>query len=35
MHDWMKIWFVPVYIAAAVLVYFILLFIEKREIKEA
>ncbi len=35
MHDWMKIWFVPVYIAAAVLVYFILLFKEKREIKEA
>ena len=34
MHDWMKIWFVPVYIAAAVLVYFILIFKEKREIKE-
>jgi nucleoside transporter len=33
-HDWMKIWFVPVYIAAAVLVYFILLFREKKEIKE-
>ncbi|MFT3700779.1 MAG: nucleoside permease [Agriterribacter sp.] len=34
-HDWMKIWFVPVYIAAAVLVYFILLFREKKEITSA
>jgi nucleoside transporter len=29
-HDWMKIWFVPAYIALGVLLYFILFFREKR-----
>ncbi len=29
-HDWLKIWFVPAYIALGVLVYFILFFREKR-----
>jgi nucleoside transporter len=29
-HDWTKIWFVPAYIALAVVVYFILFFREKR-----
>jgi nucleoside transporter len=30
-HNWMKVWFVPAYIALGVLVYFILFFREKRE----
>jgi nucleoside transporter len=34
-HDWLKIWFVPAYIAVGVLVYFLLFFKEKREIKPA
>jgi nucleoside transporter len=29
-HDWLKIWFVPAYIALGVLIYFILFFREKR-----
>ncbi len=33
-HDWKSIWFVPAFIAAAVLIYFILFFKEKREIKQ-
>ena len=32
-HDWTKIWFVPAYIAIGVLIYFILFFKEKREIR--
>ena len=34
-HNWQKIWFVPAYIAAAVLVYFILFFREKKQIAAA
>jgi nucleoside transporter len=34
-NDWTKIWMVPAYIAIGVLLYFILLFKEKREIKQA
>ncbi|MBC7848946.1 MAG: nucleoside permease [Chitinophagaceae bacterium] len=34
-HNWTKIWYVPAFIAAAVLIYFILFFREKREIKQA
>ncbi|MFM8743962.1 MAG: nucleoside permease [Cytophagales bacterium] len=34
-HDWQSIWFVPVYIALAVVVYFLLFFKEKKEIKTA
>jgi nucleoside transporter len=34
-HDWKSIWFVPAIIAAAVLVYFIVFFREKKEIKQA
>jgi nucleoside transporter len=34
-HNWKGIWFVPAYIALAVLLYFILFFREKREIKVA
>ncbi len=34
-HDWKSIWFVPAIIAAGVLVYFIVFFREKREIKQA
>jgi nucleoside transporter len=34
-HQWKEIWFVPVYIAVAVLLYFILFFKEKKEIKPA
>jgi MFS family permease len=34
-HDWQSIWFVPAIIAAAVLVYFVIFFKEKREIKQA
>lgn len=34
-HDWQSIWFVPVYIALAVVVYFVLFFNEKKEIKAA
>jgi nucleoside transporter len=34
-HDWMGIWYVPVYIAVAVLLFFILFFREKREISQA
>jgi MFS family permease len=30
-HDWKGIWLVPAYIAAAVLIYFILFFREKKE----
>ncbi|HEY8510793.1 MAG TPA: nucleoside permease [Cyclobacteriaceae bacterium] len=32
-HQWTKIWWVPTYIAIAVLIYFILFFREKRDIK--
>src|SRR5579871_4234703 len=31
-HDWQPIWLVPAYIAAAVLIYFILFFREKRQV---
>ncbi|MDN3656646.1 nucleoside permease [Ferruginibacter paludis] len=34
-HNWLKIWFVPAYIAAAVVVYFILFFREKKQIAAA
>ena len=34
-HQWKGIWFVPVYVALAVLLYFILFFKEKKEIKQA
>lgn len=34
-HDWLSVWYVPVYIALGVLLYFILFFKEKREINEA
>jgi len=34
-HDWKSIWFVPAIIAAAVLIYFIVFFREKKEIKHA
>jgi len=34
-HDWKSIWFVPAYIALGVLLYFILFFKEKRQIKIA
>jgi MFS family permease len=34
-HQWKEIWFVPVYIAVAVLLFFILFFKEKKEIKPA
>ncbi len=33
-HNWTKIWFVPAYIAAAVVIYFILFFREKRNTNE-
>ncbi|HEY4656074.1 MAG TPA: nucleoside permease [Cyclobacteriaceae bacterium] len=33
--QWMQIWFVPAFIAIAVLIYFVLFFREKREIKPA
>ena len=32
-HDWTSIWYVPAYIAVGVLIYFILFFREKKEIK--
>jgi nucleoside transporter len=32
-HDWQSIWFVPVYIAVAVVIYFLLFFKEKKEIQ--
>jgi hypothetical protein len=31
-HNWMKIWFVPAYIALGVLIYFILFFREKKSV---
>ncbi len=34
-HDWKAIWFVPAIIAAAVLVYFIIFFKEKKELQPA
>lgn len=34
-HDWTKIWFVPIYIAVAVLIYFLFFFREKKEIEKA
>jgi nucleoside transporter len=34
-HDWLSIWYVPAYIAIAVLLFFIFFFNEKREIAEA
>jgi len=34
-HDWKSIWFVPAIIAAAVLIYFIIFFREKKEIQNA
>ena len=34
-HDWKSIWFVPAYIALGVLIYFILFFKEKRQIRIA
>lgn len=33
-HDWQKIWLVPAYIAAGVLLYFILFFREKNNVKQ-
>jgi hypothetical protein len=35
LHQWKQIWFVPAFIAMAVLIYFILFFKEKKEIKAA
>jgi nucleoside transporter len=35
LHNWKEIWFVPAYIAAGVLIYFIVFFKEKKEIKAA
>ncbi|MFM9837074.1 MAG: nucleoside permease [Cyclobacteriaceae bacterium] len=35
LHNWKEIWFVPAYIAAGVLIYFIVFFKEKKEIKSA
>jgi MFS family permease len=35
MHLWKQIWFVPAFIAMAVMIYFILFFKEKKEIKAA
>jgi phosphotransferase system glucose/maltose/N-acetylglucosamine-specific IIC component len=32
-HNWQNIWWVPAYIAIAVLVYFIFFFKEKKELK--
>lgn len=34
-HDWKSIWYVPAFIAVAVLIYFILFFREKKEIRVA
>jgi MFS family permease len=34
-HQWQQIWFVPAFIAVAVLLYFILFFREKKEIQPA
>ena len=34
-HDWKSIWFVPAYIAVAVIIYFLLFFREKKEIRQA
>jgi len=34
-HNWLKIWFVPAYIAVGVLIYFLLLFREKKQIQQA
>jgi len=34
-YQWKQIWFVPVYIAVAVLIYFVIFFKEKGEIKQA
>jgi nucleoside transporter len=34
-HDWKSIWFVPAYVAVAVIVYFLLFFKEKKEIRPA
>jgi nucleoside transporter len=34
-HNWEKIWFIPAYIAAGVLVYFLLFFREKKQIESA
>ena len=34
-HDWKSIWYVPAFIAIAVLVYFIIFFRERKEISEA
>jgi nucleoside transporter len=34
-HQWKEIWFVPVYIAIAVMIYFVLFFKEKKQIKTA
>lgn len=33
-HDWTKIWYVPAYIALAVIIYFILFFREKRSVTD-
>jgi nucleoside transporter len=35
LHNWKQIWFVPAYIAIGVLIYFIVFFKEKKEIKAA
>jgi uncharacterized membrane protein YeaQ/YmgE (transglycosylase-associated protein family) len=34
-HNWQGIWFVPAYIAAGVLIYFILFFREKKKVAQA
>jgi len=34
-HNWKGIWFIPAYIALGVLVYFLLFFREKRQIRVA
>ena len=33
-HDWLKIWMVPAYIAIGVLIYFLLFFREKKDIRQ-
>lgn len=34
-HDWKSIWFVPAYVAVAVIIYFLVFFREKKEIRPA
>jgi len=34
-HDWLRIWMVPAYIALGVLIYFVLFFRERKQVKQA